>query len=164
MRLEGCRYRRVRGGSGQEAAAKVPPLARVGSAYFASISALAGPMFPSPRLIIAQLVVLPGCGLTFRVFRENPYASRTVEVDDDRKVVSTGSYAMVRHPMYSRALLIHPATPLASGSYWAIVPAVLIVPITIARIRNEERVLATELEGYRDYLLNTRYRLLPGLW
>lgn len=119
---------------------------------------------PVNVVVVADLVVLLGYGVIFRVFRVNPYASRIVEVEPAQKVVSTGPYAVVRHPMYVGALLIYLATPLALGSYWALLPAVLILPIIIARIRNEERVLARDLEGYQDYLRVTRYRLFPGIW
>jgi len=125
---------------------------------------LGGSDVPTLAVIIAEVFVVLGYGVIFWVFRENPYASRIVEVEPDQKVVSTGPYAVVRHPMYFGGLLIYLATPLALGSYWALLPAALILPILVARIRNEENVLARDLAGYRDYLRSTRYRLLPGIW
>ena len=119
---------------------------------------------PAFAVIIAEGFVLLGYGVIFWVFRENPYASRIVEVEPDQHVVVTGPYAVIRHPMYSGGLLIYLFTPLALGSYWAILPAVFIIPILVARIRNEESLLASDLEGYREYLRNTRYRLIPGIW
>jgi len=119
---------------------------------------------PAFAVIIAEGFVLLGYAVMFWVFRENPYASRIVEVEPNQHVVATGPYAVIRHPMYLGALLIYLFTPLALGSYWAILPAVFIIPILVARIRNEESVLARDLEGYGDYLRNTRYRLIPGIW
>lgn len=123
-----------------------------------------GSTVPTLVVILAELFVVLGYGVVFRVFRENPYASRIIAVEPGQAVISTGPYAVVRHPMYLGVLLIYLFTPLALGSYWAILPAVFIIPILVARIRNEERVLERDLEGYRDYRQCTRYRLLPGLW
>ena len=119
---------------------------------------------PVFAVIIAEGFVLLGYGVMFSVFRENPYASRIIEVEPNQTVVATGPYAVVRHPMYLGGLLIYLFTPLALGSYWAILPAVFIIPILVARIRNEESLLARDLEGYREYLRSTRYRLIPGIW
>ncbi|MEC4746989.1 isoprenylcysteine carboxylmethyltransferase family protein [Methylomicrobium sp. Wu6] len=119
---------------------------------------------PTVLVAIADIIVLMGYCVIFWVFRENPYASRVVEVESDQRVISTGPYAMVRHPMYFGGILVYLATPLALGSYWALLPAVFIIPILVARIRNEESILARDLKGYRDYLKSTRYRLFPGIW
>lgn len=119
---------------------------------------------PGAAVIAADLVILAGYGIVFRVFRENPFASRIIEVAPEQTVVSTGPYAVVRHPMYSGGLLIYLFTPLALGSYWAILPTAFIVPIIIARIKNEESLLSRDLKGYREYLRRTPYRLVPGVW
>ena len=87
-----------------------------------------------------------------------------VEVDANQKVVSTGPYAIVRHPMYSGISLMYIASPLALGSYWALIPALFIVPLLMARIRNEEQVLLRDLPGYAEYRHKVKYRLLPGIW
>jgi protein-S-isoprenylcysteine O-methyltransferase Ste14 len=71
---------------------------------------------------------------------------------------------MVRHPMYLGVLLMYTLSPLALGSYWALIPGLLIIPILVARIRNEEEVLARELDGYSEYMQKIRYRLIPGIW
>ena len=105
-----------------------------------------------------------GYGLFVLVLRENRYASRTVQVEQGQRVISTGPYAFVRHPMYLGVTLMYLASPLALGSYWALLPALLIIPILVARIVNEEQVLVRELDGYREYQQVTRYRLLPGVW
>lgn len=119
---------------------------------------------PVPVVILADLLVLLGYGLVVLVFRENQYASRTVQVEQGQQVISTGPYALVRHPMYLGAIVMYLASPVALGSYWALLPALAIVPILVARIVNEEQVLARELSGYVEYRQVTRYRLIPGIW
>lgn len=119
---------------------------------------------PVAAVLAADLLVLLGYGVILRVFQENRYASRVVEVAEGQSVIQTGPYAITRHPMYLGTLLMYLATPVALGSWWALLPALLIVPILIARIVNEEKVLAEQLPGYRDYMQKTRYRLLPGVW
>jgi protein-S-isoprenylcysteine O-methyltransferase Ste14 len=118
----------------------------------------------APVVIAADLLVLLGYGLIVLVFRENRYASRTVQVEQGQQVISSGPYALVRHPMYLGAIAMYLASPLALGSWWALIPALLIVPILVARIVNEEQVLERDLSGYREYEQRTRRRLLPGIW
>jgi protein-S-isoprenylcysteine O-methyltransferase Ste14 len=119
---------------------------------------------PAGVAIIADILVLLGYGIIFLVFRENRYASRVVEVEQGQTVISSGPYALVRHPMYLGSILLYVMSPLALGSWWAIIPAVFIIPVLVARALNEESVLAKELDGYRDYMQKTRYRLIPGIW
>ncbi len=119
---------------------------------------------PSTIIVAAELLVFIGYILFFLVLKENQFASRVVEVEKGQKVIQSGPYRFVRHPMYMGAVLMYIASPLALGSYWAIIPAIFIIPIFIARIINEESVLTKELEGYSDYKLKTRYRLIPGIW
>jgi protein-S-isoprenylcysteine O-methyltransferase Ste14 len=119
---------------------------------------------PVPVVLAADLLVLLGYGIVVLAFRENQYASRTVQVEQGQKVIATGPYALVRHPMYLGAMLMYAASPLALGSYWALIPALVIVPILVVRIVNEEQVLERELPGYPEYRQATRYRLLPGIW
>lgn len=114
--------------------------------------------------IIADLFVLAGYITFVIVMKFNSYLSRVVEVDADQKVVSNGPYGIVRHPMYAGVSLLYLASPLALGSYWAIIPAVFIVPLLVARIRNEEEVLLRDLPGYAEYTHQVKYRLVPGLW
>ena len=85
-------------------------------------------------------------------------------MEKGQPVIQSGPYAIVRHPMYLGTMLMYLATPVALGSWWALLPALLIVPILIARIVNEEKVLAENLPGYRAYMQKTRYRLIPGIW
>jgi protein-S-isoprenylcysteine O-methyltransferase Ste14 len=119
---------------------------------------------PAGAVLGADVLVILGYVLVFLVFKENPFASRVVEVEPDQKVISTGPYALVRHPMYLGTSIMWLATPVALGSYWAL-PVFLILPIVLVyRIRNEEEVLLRELPGYREYTQKVRYRLIPGIW
>ena len=119
---------------------------------------------PVGVVVLADILVLLGYGIVFLVFRENRYASRIIEVEQEQTVISSGPYAIVRHPMYLGSLLLYILSPLALGSYWAMIPAILIIPIIVARIRNEESVLVRDLNGYQEYMQKTRYRLIPGIW
>jgi protein-S-isoprenylcysteine O-methyltransferase Ste14 len=115
-------------------------------------------------VIIADAAILAGYGLCVLVMRENRYASRVIEVEQDQRVVSSGPYAVIRHPFYLGGLIIYLLSPIALGSYWGVLPALLLIFIYIARIRNEEKFLAEKLPGYREYLQRVRFRLIPGIW
>ena len=119
---------------------------------------------PAYVVALADVLVVLGYGMFFLVMRENPYASRVVEVEKGQRLITTGPYAWVRHPMYLGVSLLYVATPLALGSYWAVLPALLIVPLLVVRIIHEEKVLQRNLPGYAAYQQTTRYRLIPGLW
>jgi len=119
---------------------------------------------PMQLIIIGDILVLSGYLIIIRVFRENSYASRIVEVDSGQKVISTGPYSIVRHPMYSGNVLMYGFTPLALGSYWALIGSGIIIIIILFRIFSEEKFLCDNLEGYKEYLQKTRYRLIPGIW
>jgi len=119
---------------------------------------------PAWLVIAADAVVLAAYLLFVRVMRENRFLSRVVEVDLKQKVICTGPYALVRHPMYAAVIPLYLSSPLALGSFWALVPAAFIPLALIARIFNEEKVLSRELEGYRKYARRVKYRLIPGLW
>jgi protein-S-isoprenylcysteine O-methyltransferase Ste14 len=119
---------------------------------------------PPAVVIGADVVVLLGYALFFRVLRENSYAGRTVAVDAGQLVVTTGPYRVVRHPMYVAVLVMYIASPLALGSYWAVLPALLLPIFIVARIRDEERMLAESLPGYGEFQAQTRNRLIPGIW
>jgi protein-S-isoprenylcysteine O-methyltransferase Ste14 len=119
---------------------------------------------PVAVIILADILVLAGYLIVALVFKANTYASRIIEVEKGQKVITTGPYAIVRHPMYVGVLVFYIFSPLALGSYWAVIPALCIVPFIIARIRGEEKEMLENLEGYRDYTARTRYRLLPGIW
>ena len=119
---------------------------------------------PTGVVLAAAAVMLLSYGRFVLVLRENSYASRVVEVAQGQKVIQSGPYAIVRHPMYVAVFGIYLASPLVLGSYWALIPAALIVPIIIMRILNEERMLREELPGYAEYTRKVRHRLLPGIW
>jgi protein-S-isoprenylcysteine O-methyltransferase Ste14 len=102
--------------------------------------------------------------LVFLVFKENSYASRIVEVDKKQKVISTGPYAFVRHPMYTGVIPMYLCIPLALSSYIALIFFVPVVIVIILRIFDEERLLLKDLEGYKEYTKKVKYRLIPSVW
>ena len=115
-------------------------------------------------VIIADVIVLFGYLLFALVLKTNSYASRIIEVEKGQGVISTGPYAIVRHPMYLDVLILYGFSPLALGSYWAMIPMVLLIVLIVARIRGEEKELSENLDGYKEYLMKTKYRLVPGIW
>jgi len=115
-------------------------------------------------VFVADALVFLGYCTVFLVLRENRYASRIIEVEEGQKVITSGPYSIVRHPMYLGVSVMFLSVPLALGSYWALIPSSLIIPTLVARIRNEEKVLERELEGYQQYMQKTKYRLAPGIW
>ena len=124
------------------------------------------PLFP------LWLKVVGGAGLTgsfflfFRSYTDNTFLSPLVRIQEDRKqrVVSTGVYGFVRHPMYLGGILMFLGTPLLLGSSYGIIAGLALTILLMARVVGEEKMLARELEGYRAYLQNVRYRLFPYLW
>jgi protein-S-isoprenylcysteine O-methyltransferase Ste14 len=119
---------------------------------------------PVALVLAADAVILGGFLLVLRVFQENRYAASTVEVEAGQQVISSGPYAVVRHPMYLGALLMFLFTPLALGSYWALLAALPLTGGLVLRIRNEEAVLRRELPGYAEYCRKVRWRLIPRAW
>lgn len=115
-------------------------------------------------VITSNAIVLLGYIFIIFVFNENSYASTVIQVEKEQRVITTGPYSIVRHPMYLGLLLMLLFTPLALGSYWAVLPFLLTVPMNIIRIKNEEEVLMRDLPGYKDYCIKTRYRLIPLIW
>ncbi|HKA22398.1 MAG TPA: isoprenylcysteine carboxylmethyltransferase family protein [Blastocatellia bacterium] len=98
------------------------------------------------------------------VYRENTFTSATIEIAENQRVISTGPYAIVRHPMYASALLYFVGTPLALGSYWGLLPIVATMPFLIWRLFDEERFLSGTLPGYADYQRRVPHRLVPFVW
>jgi len=115
-------------------------------------------------VIVADIVILFGYLIIFFVFKQNSYASRVVEVEKSQKVISTGLYGFVRHPMYIGVIIMFIPTPVALGSYWGLIPMVTIPLAIVFRILNEEKVLCKDLPGYKEYCQKTRYRLIPFIW
>lgn len=115
-------------------------------------------------VIVADIVILFGYLIIFFVFKQNSYASRIVEVEKSQKVISTGLYCFLRHPMYIGVIIMFIPTPVALGSYWGLIPMVTIPLAIVFRILNEEKVLCKDLPGYKEYCQKTRYRLIPFIW
>ena len=119
---------------------------------------------PVEVIIITDAVILGGYLIIFLVFRQNSYASRIIEINIGQKVITNGLYSLVRHPMYLGVLIMYLPTPLALGSYWGLIPMAFLPVSLVFRILNEEKVLSENLEGYNEYCLTTKYRLIPHIW
>lgn len=115
-------------------------------------------------VITADIMVLLGYLIILFVFKQNSYASCIIEVNENQKVISTGLYGVVRHPMYLGVLIMFLPTPIALGSYWALIPFAVLPVLLILRILNEEKVLSNNLQGYKEYCQKTRFRLIPYIW
>jgi protein-S-isoprenylcysteine O-methyltransferase Ste14 len=115
---------------------------------------------------VGAVLVALGYYVFYLTFRENSYAAPTVKIQSERghRVVSTGPYALVRHPMYAGAVAFFVGTPLLLGSWWGLAFAPALIALLSVRALLEERTLADELPGYRDYAARVRYRLVPGIW
>lgn len=112
----------------------------------------------------AAVIFLIAYLLYGEVLRENTYLSRTVEVQEGQKVIDTGLYGLVRHPMYSATVLLFLAMPLVLGSLWSFLIFLIYPFLLVQRIQSEEEFLEKELNGYRDYEQKVRYRLIPFIW
>jgi protein-S-isoprenylcysteine O-methyltransferase Ste14 len=119
---------------------------------------------PLVGVMAGNVLVAIGFYLIALVYRENTFASAIIEVAENQKVISTGPYAIVRHPMYASASLYLLGTPLALASYWGFVPIAVMMPFLIWRLIDEERFLAKNLSGYTAYQEQVRYRLIPLVW
>lgn len=118
-----------------------------------------------PVLVVAgDILILAGAYVQLLAFRENSFASATIEVATDQRVISTGPYASVRHPMYSGFLLLLPGVPLALGSYWGLVLVLPLVIVIVWRLLDEEKFLAESLTGYSEYRSRVRWRLIPEVF
>ena len=121
-------------------------------------------LMPNWVPIVFTIVFLVAYILYAEVLRENVYLSRTVEVQENQKVIDTGMYGVVRHPMYTTTLLLFLSMPLVLGSIFSFVITLLYIPIIAMRIKNEEVVLSEGLLGYKDYMTKVKYRLIPFIW
>ncbi len=121
-------------------------------------------MLPKWVSYIAAVVFLLAYALFAEVLRENAYLSRTVEVQENQKVIDTGLYGIVRHPMYMSTLFLFLAMPLVLGSVISFLIMLLYIPIISRRITNEEQVLEEGLEGYTEYKKKVRYKVIPMIW
>ena len=114
--------------------------------------------------ISAAVLFVIGYAMYAEVMRENAYLSRTIEVQENQEVISTGLYGIVRHPMYLATLLMFLPLPLILQSLWGLIPFALYLPIIITRILNEEKILTAELKGYAEYKEKVKKRLIPFIW
>ena len=121
-------------------------------------------MLPAPVSVAAAIGFLAAYALYAEVLRENAYLSRTVEVQEDQKVIDTGLYGIVRHPMYMATVFLFLSMPLVLGSVISFAMMLPYIPLLLIRIRNEEQVLAEGLPGYREYMEKVKYRLIPFVW
>ena len=112
----------------------------------------------------ATILFLVGYALYGEVMRENIWLSRNITVAQGQQVISTGLYAIVRHPMYTSTIVMFLAMPMVLGSYWATLPMVLYIPIIAIRIKDEEQLLHSDLAGYTEYCERVRWRLIPWIW
>jgi protein-S-isoprenylcysteine O-methyltransferase Ste14 len=156
-------------------AAESRPAQKIASlAYWASFAAIAvvsaldhrfgWSTVPTTVVVVGDLLVALGLGIAMFVVLQNSYASSTVRVEADQKVVSTGLYALVRHPMYLGLLTAMVGAPLALDSYWGLVVILPTLMVFVLRIRDEEQLLRAELSGYTDYAEKVRARLVPYVW
>lgn len=121
-------------------------------------------MLPDWAVYSAAVLFLVGYLLYAEVLRENVWLSRTIEVQEHQKVVDTGLYGIVRHPMYAATLILFLTMPLVLASPWAFVIMLFYIPVIDKRIRNEEMVLEEGLEGYKEYKKRVRYKVVPFVW
>ncbi len=121
-------------------------------------------ILPKFVTIIAVVIFLIAYALYAEVLRENTYLSRTIEVQENQKVISTGMYSVVRHPMYSVTLLLFLSMPIILGSIYSLFIFLLYPFIIVKRIKGEEELLEKELDGYLEYKQKVKYRLIPFVW
>ena len=121
-------------------------------------------VIPMWCVILASVILLVSYGMYAEVMRENIYLSRTIEVQENQKVIDTGLYGIIRHPMYAVTIWLFLAIPIVLGSWWALL-CMAPYPFLIAiRILNEEKVLENNLSGYKEYKAKVKYRLVPFIW
>jgi len=119
---------------------------------------------PSAVVIIASALFLAAYVLYAEVMRENAYLSRTVKVEEGQKVVDTGLYSIVRHPMYMATILLFLMMPLVLGSWYALIVFAFYPAIILVRLKDEEELLTRELPGYAEYKKKVKYRIIPYIW
>ncbi len=119
---------------------------------------------PPALAVLGDVLLVLGFGLVGRVYRENSFTSATIEVAEDQRVISTGPYARVRHPMYASSLVYLLGMPVALASWWGYLGLAFMLPFLLWRLLDEERFLARRLPGYEEYQRKVKYRLLPHVW
>jgi protein-S-isoprenylcysteine O-methyltransferase Ste14 len=119
---------------------------------------------PTSICLVGDALIVLGFVWVWRVLKENPFGASTIQVEDDQTVISTGPYALVRHPMYAGALVVAVGMPFALGSWWGLLGIVRFFPALVWRLLDEERFLQEHLPGYEQYAQRVRYRLVPLVW
>ena len=167
----GLLERRVKAGSkaetrrSQKAIQFFAPIAFISIFILSSLDHRFGrSVVPYYTVIAGDFLVAIGFLFVFFVFRENSYASATIEVATEQRLIATGPYAIVRHPMYTGAFIMLVGIPPALGSWWGLLAVIPIIVVIILRLLDEEKFLQTNLAGYSDYLSKVKYRLLPFIW
>jgi protein-S-isoprenylcysteine O-methyltransferase Ste14 len=163
--------RRMRGGPGAEKATAQKIIMSITSVGFIGLLVVpaldhrfAWSRISADAALAGDALMAIGWLAIFFVLRENSFSSSTIEVAEDQKVISTGPYARVRHPMYAGALVMLLGMPIALGSWWGVLVLAAILPALIWRMFDEEKFLSENLPGYIEYREKVRYRLLPGIW
>jgi protein-S-isoprenylcysteine O-methyltransferase Ste14 len=163
--------RRVKGGPVAETQKSQQIIQSLASIFFIALFIVPGLDFrfhwssvPPMVSLISDIFVVLGFYFVFLVFRENSYTSATIEVADEQKVISSGPYGLVRHPMYAGAFLLLLFTPTALASWVAIPLPIPLILVIIARLLDEEKYLSANLKGYEAYRQKVRYRLVPFVW
>jgi protein-S-isoprenylcysteine O-methyltransferase Ste14 len=163
--------RRLEVGPGAEPARSQRIIQAVAGALFVALFVVAGldyrfhgSVVPMPLVLAADGLVLLAFLIIFLVFRENSHTGGVVRVEAGQRVIATGPYRWVRHPMYAGSALLFLATPPALGSTWALVVAVALCAAMVVRLLDEERILSADLPGYDDYRREVRHRLVPRVW
>lgn len=163
--------RRVHAGAAAEKEKSQKAIQAIASVFFCLLYVVAGfdyrfhwSRIPEFISISANAFVFLGFYIVFLVFKENSYTSAIIEVDKEQKVISTGMYAVVRHPMYLGAILMLVFSAVALGSYWALLCTAALILSIIVRLLNEEKFLLENLSGYDEYCKKVKYHLIPFIW
>ena len=164
--------RRLKGGPAAEREVSQQRIQTVASAMLCALYVVAGfdhrwgwsRTVPDWMVFAADALCAAGVAMIHWTFRENTYTAGIVTVESGQKVIATGPYGVVRHPLYAGAILLFLATPVALGSLWAWLPATALVASVVARLIDEERYLIVHLAGYDEYRRRVRFRLIPGVW
>jgi protein-S-isoprenylcysteine O-methyltransferase Ste14 len=163
--------RRVRGGPSAETQKSQQVIQSLASLCFIALFVVPGLDYrfhwshvPPAVSLVSDGIVALGFFIVFLVFRENSYTSATIEVTGEQRVITSGPYSLVRHPMYAGAFLLVLFTPLALGSWVAVPLPIPLILVIIARLLDEEKYLSANLSGYEAYRQKVRYRILPYVW
>ncbi|MBV8774146.1 MAG: isoprenylcysteine carboxylmethyltransferase family protein [Deltaproteobacteria bacterium] len=163
--------RRMRAGPGAESRPRQKIVQAINLLMFFGIVIVPGldhrfgwSQVPTGLVVVADLFMVAALGFILIVVRENTFAASTITVERGQRVISTGPYAHIRHPMYAGALPLIFAIPIALGSWWGLLVAASSFPLLIVRILDEEQALAAELAGYDKYRRAVPYRLIPLVW